>query len=123
MTKVEEYILELPNSLKEIAKHLRSIILQSHPAIKESFKYKCPFYDYKKNLCYFYQKGDNLILGFVQGYKLAQNNPVLVGDQKQVRHIIINKIKDDLESEIRYVLQEAILLNDELFKHNKKQWK
>lgn len=123
MSKVDDYILELPKTTQEIAIHLRNIILQCHPAIKESFKYNCPFYDYKKNICYFYFKNDSIILGLVQGVKLAQNNPILVGNQKQIRHIVIIKMDDELENEIRFVLQEAILLNDELFKTNKSQWK
>lgn len=122
MTKVEEYISQLPRSHRENAIMLRNIVLQSSPEIKESFKYSCPFYDCKKNLCYFYLSKDRLILGFVQGEKLSLSNSLLVGKQKHVRHVFIEKIDENFENKLRYLLQEAILLNEELYRTNKNQW-
>lgn len=118
MSKVDEYILELPKSIKEIVIHARNIILKSHPSIKESFKYKCPFYDYKKNLCYIYTKNNTVIIGFVQGKILAKKIPSLKGAQKQIRHYIITEMNSVLENELKFILQEAISLNDDLFREN-----
>jgi len=123
MTKVDEYILELPKSKQEIVNYAREMILKSHPAVKESFKYKCPFYDYKKNLCYITVSKSNVIIGFVQGKTLAKTNPFLIGEQQQVRHFVINELTTEINERLLYTLQEAILLNDKLFKSSKKQWK
>jgi len=122
MTKVDEFILDLPIWQQEIVEHLRVLILQTAPGVVETLKFKIPYYEYKKHLCYINPKKDNVILGMVHGKILAENNPILVGNQKQVRHVTIHKINEEIDTQLRFLLQEAILLNDELFKVNKNKW-
>ena len=122
MDKIDAFIIDLPLWQQEIVECLRVFILQTVPGIKETYKYKVPYYEYKKHLCYINPKKNEVILGLVQGKILAETNPHLSGNQKQVRHIIIEKMTLELEEIIRYTLQEVVILNDELFKVNKQKW-
>ena len=123
MLSVDLFISNLVPWQSEVVTYLRNTITQSSPGIIESLKYGCPYYEYKKHLCYINPRKEDIVLGFVQGKKLAETNPILVGEQKQVRHIVIKKITPELDQQIRYILQEAILLNDELYKKSKLKWK
>ena len=122
MNKVDDFILNLPLWQQEIVEYLRVIILQSSLGVSETLKYKIPYYEYKKHLCYINPRKKEVVLGFIQGKLLSETCPFLSGDQKYVRHIVIKEITKELDGQIRFTLQEAILLNDELYKLNKKKW-
>ena len=111
--KVEEYIYNQDPKVVDLLLKLRIIILDCHPQIVESLKYKIPFYSYKKNLCYLnVKKGKYFDLGFVDGFKLSNiHGKLLIGDNrtviKSLRFFSINDFEEDI---VRETIIEAMLL-------------
>ena len=113
---VERFILSQPKKLHELFFSVQHLILESHVDIKQTFKYRVPFYGIKRNVCYLNsnKKKDAILIGFVSGAKLSEIHPslasVLIGNElKSVRHLEIKSIKDDGQFEhLLKILKMAI---------------
>lgn len=99
--------LEYPLYLK--SEEIRQWLMDT-PGVSESVKYKIPFYDYFGPLIYFNPKKDHLIIGFVNGIKIEDPFGLLTGDQKRIRHFLLDDNTDFWES-LPFYIDEAIRIN------------
>ncbi|MCP4441579.1 MAG: DUF1801 domain-containing protein [Aureispira sp.] len=112
-SKVDTFIDTIqPVELRKIAIRIQQIIQDSLPQVQESIKYKIPFWNYKGNLCYLNPQKDHIVLGFVKGIYLSNTQGVLVGNGKQVRHLIYKELESLEESTLVEILNEAAMLNE-----------
>lgn len=119
MEQVDKYIHDHPENQQIIFLQLREIILNSSPKIVEKFSYQCPFYFYKKPLCYLYtskKKSDKILLGFCQGAELSNERGLLTATNRKQIRLIEMDVNDKLNLHIiREIINEAILLQDVMF--------
>ena len=109
---VSTFINQQPSALKHLLNALRVLILQAGPYIEETIKYNIPFYDYQGQLCFLNVRKGGVELGFCQGAFLANEQGLLVGEGKEVRHVRIKSLAHIDQEAIQALLQEAILLNE-----------
>ncbi len=88
MLDVDEYICKQSPVNAEILYTLRELVLNSAPFIKESIKYKTPFYSIKKDLCYLLVSKEKVHLAFINGCLLGSGKEVLeTKKRKYIRSI------------------------------------
>ncbi len=114
---VSEYIYKKEKYKNELF-YLRKLIFEQLPNVKESIKWKMPFYNYQsKPLIYLNSNKNNLIIGFMDGAKLEDNKNIFAQKSlslKRIRHIYFPSILD--EYDIENVSEEEIELQDEKLK-------
>lgn len=103
--------------------YLRKLIFEQLPTITESIKWKIPFYHYqKKPLLYLNPKKDNLIIGFMDGIHLADEDTIFAQQSlslKRIRHIYFPPTIN--EENLEKASEEEIEFQDkefELFEQN-----
>lgn len=88
MSEVEAYIQQMEPWMQDTFNRIRMLIL-TFPEIKETFRYKSPFYDHKRMMLYMgpYKK-KRFVLGFCNGNLMPDEAGVLKNDagQTQIRH-------------------------------------
>ncbi|QCK16916.1 DUF1801 domain-containing protein [Mangrovivirga cuniculi] len=99
----------LEKSLYIKAEEIRQWLLDT-PGISEAVKYKIPFYDFHGPLIYFNPQKDHLIIGFTKGTRIEDPFGLLIGDQKQIRHFMLDDIVDFRET-LPFYIDEAIRIN------------
>jgi len=110
--EVTVYIEKLPAEVKKMTNKVRSVILNSSSEIEESIKHKIPFYSYKGLLCYINTTNDKVIIGFSQGAEFYNEDKILVGTGKTVRHVIYKSIKEIRTSRLQQLIFEALIINE-----------
>lgn len=128
---VDEVILDLPKHEQVIVKRLRTLILECLPAATEKNSYGVPFYTHNRMMCFIWppsiywgpkkeslnQKG--VTLGFSQGYLFSnEDNALLAEGRKQVYCMYFHSMKEINDEQIRALLFEADLI-DQQFKKKK----
>lgn len=107
---LDEYFLNLEEPNKSCLQALRDHILDFDSNISESWKYRLPFFLYKRKMfCYFWsdRKTGLPYIGFVEGINL--DHPLLeLGDRKRMKILRIDPTKD-LPLEIINVLLDMAL--------------
>ena len=76
MSAVEDLILDLPEPDRRITEHLRSIILNAVPEMREKISYGVPYFHRYSNVCYIWPGSigwmgktyEGVEFGFIQGY-------------------------------------------------------
>ncbi len=122
MNAVEYYIEDLPKSARTLFKVTRSLILDSGPAITEKISYKIPFFYYFGPLVYLNQYKGGVDIGFFRGHALSNEQQLLeIRERKIVASIPILSLEvfNQHENQVREILQEALLLNEMLYKNKK----
>lgn len=132
-TSVDEVIEELPKAEQIIVKRLRSIILDSLPKAEEKNSYGVPFYRRNRMICYIWpssvqweqtKKTDPeklVVLGFCQGNLMANEDNVLLAEgRKQVYCMYFKSLAQINEPQIRALLYEAAMIDDEFKKRRRK---
>ncbi|MFW2372451.1 MAG: DUF1801 domain-containing protein [Gammaproteobacteria bacterium] len=100
--KVKKYLENLPSPQKEICEKVREIILNTFPALEESFKNGVPWYE-----CKYYLVGfkDHVNIGFsVEGLNQDEMN-LFEGKGKYMRHIKIYSLDEINEKKIVKLLK------------------
>ena len=119
MDQVAIYIQDQPERYRLIFHQLRDLIINSSPKITEKFSYQCPFYYYKRPLCYLYtskMKPEKLLLGLCQGAQLSNVHEVFTAtERKQIRLVEIDVNKNLELDTIREIVNEAIILQDIIY--------
>lgn len=88
------------------------MITQTLPEREASIKWKIPFYYFaKRPLCYLTPKRNEVIVGFVQGIHLSNEQQLLIGEQKQVRHFLVKDIETIWSDALIGTLLEAADFN------------
>ncbi len=107
---IDNYFLNLQEPTKSCMQALRDYIVEYNEHITEAWKYRLPFFLYKKKMfCYFWsdRKTGLPYIGFVEGRNI--DHPLLEqGNRKRMKILRINP-KEDLPIEvINEILEEAI---------------
>ncbi len=112
--EVNQFILQLPNDIQNIAVTIRNIILNSSPELKEEFKWSMPNYSYNGLVCYIQPAKKHINLGFHRGNVLQEKdvNKLLQGTGKALRYIRLKKVEEVQPEAFTSLIQEAMKLNE-----------
>jgi hypothetical protein len=112
LNQLDNFYLDLPEPTKSCMLALRDIILGLSDEIQPAWKYKLPFFTYKKkNLCYLWKekKNNHPYIGLPDGNKI--NHPLLIqGDRKRMKILLIDPNKDIPVELICVILTEIMEL-------------
>ncbi|MDZ7646749.1 MAG: DUF1801 domain-containing protein [Cytophagales bacterium] len=133
---VEELLISLPRAEQVLVKRLRALITECIPKATEQMYYDIgfPFYRHNKLICFIWpasvlwdpkrtletpnSKGTSL--GFNQGYLMSNEDGVLKAEgRKQVYVLYLKSIKDLDENQVRTLLFEAAMIDDQFRKKKK----
>ena len=114
---IQDYILSLENLQHvELMDGAHNLIESLVPQIHSSIKWKVPFYEYGKHLCYLTpQKNKGIEICFVHG-KLFSNEQGLLQNKKRkyVRGLQINSLEELYQDVVAEIILEAVTINEEL---------
>lgn len=113
---VSEYIFNQENYQNELF-YLRKLIFEQLPTVKESIKWKMPFYNYQNRpLIYLSPAKKNLIIGFMDGANLQDEENVFAQKSlslKRIRHLYLPPTLD--EYDLENLSEEEIEFQNEEF--------
>lgn len=128
---VDEVILGLPRQEQVIVKRLRVLIHDCLPKAIEKNSYGVPFYTGNRMLCFIWPpsiywgnekmntKNKGVTLGFCQGNLFANEDGALLAEgRKQVYCMYFHSVQEIDENQVRALLFEADLI-DQQFKKKK----
>ena len=129
---IDEIIADLPKHEQVVVKRLRSLILECLPKATEKNNYGVPFYTRNRMICFIWppsvywgpkksdyqQKG--VTLGFCQGNLFANEDGTLLAEgRKQVYCMYFHRVDEINEEQIRALLFEADLIDQQFRKPNR----
>lgn len=127
MQSIDEFFYDLPRDEKAIALRLREIILQSAPDFKEEFSYGVPYYFRHGRVTCIWPASSaggprkGVFIGFCRGNEMSNEQGIIeMGDRKRfglIRYYDVKEINEDVLMEL---LQEAIMVDEEVFNNRKK---
>lgn len=107
MKPAEQYILNQPEHFQAIMLHLCAVIEQVAPESELLFKWKLPFYYYKKKpFCYLnvLKKEKAIDLCFMKGHLLKKHRNLMIDKDRKlvtsIRYTDLNKINNTILSEV-----------------------
>jgi hypothetical protein len=136
---VDEMISTLPRDERVIVNRLRALIAECVPKAEEKAYYGLgvPFYRHNKLICFIWppsvywdprgkkketQNPKGTSLGFCQGYLMSNEDGVLLAEgRKQVYVLYVKSMKELDESQIRSLLFEAAMIDEDFSKKKKKR--
>lgn len=109
---------------KVICEHLRSLIQENFPQLREKFGYGVPYYHQHSRVCFIYPASfpysgqqQGVALGFTRGHLLSNEQGLLeMGARKEVGYVHLLTPKDIQEDLLLEMLHEAVLVDQELNK-------
>jgi hypothetical protein len=110
MTELDNFYSTLEEPLQSTLLALRSIILNIHPDITPEWKYKLPFFYYKKKpFCYLWKdrKTQEPYIGVIKG-KFINHPDLVLNNRKQIPIMPLKSNKDLPLEKINFVLNEAL---------------
>ncbi|WKZ59617.1 MAG: DUF1801 domain-containing protein [Cyclobacteriaceae bacterium] len=129
---VDEIIADLPKHEQVVVKRLRSLILECLPKATEKNSYGVPFYTRNRMICLIWppsiywgpKKSDyqekGVTLGFCQGNLFANEDGALLAEgRKQVYCMYFHRVDEINEEQIRALLFEADLIDQQFRKPNR----
>ncbi len=119
MSKVDEFITDLPVHERRIMEVLRGLVLGNLPEVRERLSYGVPFYYLRRRLCYLWPafvKGSGakagVVMGFCRGHLLSNEDGLLhLGSRKAVSTVVFTHTSKINPEAIRKCLMEAALLD------------
>jgi hypothetical protein len=133
---VDEIIEDLPKGEQIIMKRLRALILECLPLATEKNSYGVPFYTHNRMICFIWPpsvswgqkkesaKEKGVTLGFCQGNLFANENGQLLAEgRKQVYCMYFKSLKDIHDEQIRALLFEAEIIDNQFKKAKSKSKK
>lgn len=117
------YEMLLPSE-KGICLRLRELIQDHFPHLREKFGYGVPFYHQHSRICFMYPasfpgsgRTEGVAFGLNRGYLLSNAQGLLdLGSRKEVAYIHLLTPKDIREEPLLEILNEAIIVDQELYK-------
>jgi hypothetical protein len=112
------YFESLPEPNAGCLQALRAHILAMHPDITEEWKYKMPFYYYRKKMfCYIRVMNGSGIpyIGIANGHAI-QHEGLIQEDRKRMKVLLLNASEDLPLKKINAILTAARLFQDEAIK-------
>lgn len=114
---IQDYILDLENpNQAQLIEAAHNLIETLIPQIHSSIKWKVPFYEYGKHLCYLSpQKTGGIEIAFVHGKLFSNEQGVLHSkDRKYVMGLQINSLAELYQDAVAEVILEAATINEEM---------
>jgi hypothetical protein len=135
---IDAMIATLPRPEQVIVKRLRALITECIPLATEKSYYDLtiPFYKRNRLICFiwppslFWEHGKNyekrkskgVTLGFNQGNLMSNEDGALLAEgRKQVYAMYFNKLTDINENQVRALLFEAAMVDEQFSKKKKKK--
>lgn len=122
---IEDYILSLENSAQaDLIAAAHDLIENLIPQVKSLIKWKVPFYEYHKHLCYLNpKKGGGIEIAFIHG-ALFSNEQGLLQDagRKQIKGLLIKNLKELHSDAVTEIILEAAAINEELKRDGSDDW-
>ncbi len=110
---VERYLASLHPEQQEVALKVRKEIYLTIPEVEETWKWNTPMYAYIRNLVYLNNDKEGMILGFMYGALMEDPAGIFLGKSKaQVRHLLFTDLKLGPWNDLRFYLQEAVMINE-----------
>ena len=130
---IDQLIAELPRNEQLLVKRLRALVADCIPqAVEKAYEGLCmPYYTRNRMICYILppsviwnpsdnpdkQKAKGVVLGFNQGNLMSNENGVLLGEgRKQVYVMYFKKLTDIDEQQVRALLFEAAIVDEDFSK-------
>lgn len=112
MTPVEEYIERLSNAHHQhLTFHIHHLLM-TFPNITCKIRFKIPFYDGKKWICYINPiKKNGVEVCFIKGFQLTPRPQLFAGKRTMIKGIALFELNDDNLALIAEVFEEALLLD------------
>lgn len=134
---IDEMIANLPHDEQVLVKRLRALVIECIPqATEKAYEGQVmPFYTGNRMICFIWppsmvwepntkdekQKAKGVSLGFNQGNLMSNENGVLLAEgRKQVYMIYFKKPEEIDEKQIRALLFEAAMIDEQFGKKKKK---
>lgn len=124
---VEEFLEYLPADELKMVEHLRSLIYQAIPDIKEKLSYNVPFFKCNSTICFIWPPSipwgkktyPFVRLGFTKGYLISDEIGFLEkGERKQVYCKDFNSLEEMDETLILTYLTKAMIIDKESMEGN-----
>lgn len=133
---VDEMIMNLPKMEQIMTKRLRALVMECLPMATEKAYYGegVPFYTHHRMICFIWpassawgprktsesSKDNGVALGFCQGNLMSNKDGSLKSEgRKQVYVLHFDSIKDINEDQVRALLFEASMIDDEFGERKK----
>jgi hypothetical protein len=135
-TDIDQLIAALPRDEQVLVNRLRALITECLPyATEKAYEGQAmPFYTRNRLICFIWppsvawetnanlqkQKAKGVALGFNQGNLMSNEDGALLSEgRKQVYHLYLKKLADIDERQIRALLYEAALVDEQFAKKKK----
>jgi hypothetical protein len=135
---IDQMIAALPRNEQVLVKRLRALITECIPQATEKAYYDLgiPFYTRNRLICFVWppsvsweagsndekRKAKGVSLGFNQGKLMSNEDGVLLAEgRKQVYAMYFKKLEDINEAQVRALLFEAAMIDEQFAKKKKKQ--
>ena len=113
---VEQFLRRYPEDVREIVSALRTLIRKTIPDVREAVYpgWKLIGYRVVENkrdayFCFIAPAEDRVFLGFEYGALLSDPDRLLMGDTKQVRHVVIVQKNDILPDKLSRLITEGAM--------------
>lgn len=113
--EVDQYLTEKAHPLEAEIQRVREIILNVHPDIKETIKWKSPTFMYKGNMAsYFMNAKKHVSLMFHKGAFIQDGSGLLQGDGKEGRTAKFANMEEieDRKADLEAVVREWMRMKD-----------
>ncbi len=105
-----------------ICNHLRTLILENFPELKEKFSYGVPYYFGNTRICFMYPASfpycgfaEGVNLGFARGHLMSNEHGLLdMGSRKEVGYVLLRREAEVPAAVLLEMLHEAVLLDAEM---------
>lgn len=120
-TNMRDFFAYLPPVELEMVERLRNIIVESIPGCKEKLAYNVPFYYRYSRICFIWpgsvpwgKPKPGVEVGFCKGHLLSDRSYLHAGNRKEVYIKTFQHVKEIDLNQLRAVLYEAVLIDEEL---------
>lgn len=135
---VDQMIENLPRYEQVTVKRLRALVMECIPQATEKayYDWRIPFYTRNRLICFIWppsasvesatdhekQKSKGVTLGFNQGYLMSNEDGVLVSEGRKQVYVMYFKKPDDIdEAQVRALLFEAAMIDEQFAKKKRKK--
>lgn len=115
-TRTQAWFGQLPEVWRPVALEIHELLMDASPRMTEQWKYNTPFYSHHRWMCYLSLQPKGLVLGFVQGAKMADPEGLLAHTEHRfIRHFLPSIDPEQLPLvALGRLVQEAILINEDI---------
>ena len=122
---VDEMIAALPKAERVITNRLRALVAECIPKAEEKsyYDWAVPFYKHNRLICFIWPTPPNgVTLGFQYGNLMSNEDGALLAEgRKQVYVLYIRSMKELNEKQVRALLYEASMIDEEFGKRKSKK--